>query len=91
MLSGTKKNSKFKVAFAINFASQKWLGGYNIIINLIEAILMNKNSLIEPVLILEKGFKINSSVRRRKIKILKTNVAIRSIPRVFFRRYDTMY
>ncbi len=74
MLSGTKKNLKFKVAFAINFASQKWLGGYNIIVNLIEAILINKNSLIEPVLIFEKRFKINADFKSKKIKILKTNL-----------------
>ena len=34
MLNGIKKKSKINVAFVVNFASQKWLGGYNIIINL---------------------------------------------------------
>ena len=73
MLNGIKKKSKINVAFVVNFASQKWLGGYNIIINLIETILIDKKSLINPILIIDSKSKVKIPKSLKKIKIIQTN------------------
>ena len=54
-----------RVGFVINFTHHKWLGGFNIIMNLIKALYLLKNRKIEPILIVSKNFK------KKKLVILK--------------------
>ena len=57
-----------RVGFVINFGHQKWLGGFNIIINLIKALYLLPNRKIEPILIINKKFKIKKINEVKNIK-----------------------
>jgi len=61
------------VGFIINFDPKKWLGGYNLIINLINSLLIIRNNKIRPILIVHNKFD-TKDVKKLKIKILKTNL-----------------
>lgn len=74
MSNGLKKNSKIKkVAFVINFADQKWLGGLNIIVNLIEALNNLPKLKIKPVLIVNKDMKVKKFEYLKNIQIIKND------------------
>ena len=62
-----------RVAYLINFEHTKWLGGYNLIKNLILIIKKYSNNKIEPVLIVKKNFKRKELVDYKNIEIIKTN------------------
>ena len=49
-----------KVAFVINYNHIKWLGGFQVVLNLIKSISLNKNHKIKPILFL--GYKINDKI-----------------------------
>jgi hypothetical protein len=61
-----------KVGFIINFNSKKWLGGFNLIINLIKSLRILKKKQIEPILIIDENVPLNE-LKRFNIKIIKTN------------------
>lgn len=61
-----------KVGFIINFNSKKWLGGFNLIINLIKSLRILKKKQIEPILIIDENVPLNE-LKRLNIKIIKTN------------------
>jgi len=61
-----------KVGFVINFNSKKWLGGYNLIINLIKSLRTLKKKQIEPILIIDENVPLNE-LKSLNIKIIKTN------------------
>ena len=46
MLNGLKKITMIRVGFLINFTHNKWLGGYNIIVNLIKSINLFEDGLV---------------------------------------------
>ena len=69
-----KKISKVRVGFVINYSHQKWLGGFNIIANLITAINFLPKKNIEPILIVNKSFNKKSLKGFKNIKIKKTNL-----------------
>ena len=73
MSLGLKKNSKTKVAFVINFAHQKWLGGLNIILNLIEAINELPKPKIKPVLIIDKNVDAKRFKKMKNLQVIRTN------------------
>ena len=62
-----------RVAYLINFEHKKWLGGYNLIKNLILIIKKYSNNKIIPVLIVKKNFKSKDLVDYKNIEIIKTN------------------
>ena len=62
-----------RVAYLINFKHTKWLGGYNLIKNLILIIKRYSNNKIVPVLIVKKNFKRKDLVDFKNIEIIKTN------------------
>ena len=62
-----------RVAYLINFEHKKWLGGYNLIKNLILIIKKYSNNKIIPVLIVKKNFKSKDLVDYENIEIIKTN------------------
>ena len=51
-----------RVAFLINFNVTKWLGGFNLILNLINAVNKIKNKKIEIVLIVNKHVNVNQTL-----------------------------
>ena len=61
-----------KVGFIINFNSKKWLGGFNLIINLIKSLRILKKKQIEPILIIDENVPLNE-LKSLNIKIIKTN------------------
>ena len=63
-----------RVGFVINFGHQKWLGGFNIIINLIKALYLLPNRKIEPILIINKKFKIKKINEVKNIKYIKSDL-----------------
>ena len=69
MLNGLKKITMIRVGFVINFTHNKWLGGYNIIINLIKSINLLKNKKIEPVLIVNTKFKKKLLYKNKNSKL----------------------
>ena len=62
-----------KVAFLINFNHLKWLGGTNVIKNLIYCINRFSSKKIEPVLILRDDLTKKDLKEFKNIKIIKTN------------------
>ena len=61
-----------KVGFIINFNSSKWLGGFNLVINLIKSLSLLEDKKIKPVLIIDK--KLPSGILKGlNIEIVKTN------------------
>jgi hypothetical protein len=62
-----------RVAFVINFTHHKWLGGFNIIMNLIKALYLLKNRKIDPILIVSKNFKKKEIGNFKNIKIIKSD------------------
>ena len=53
-----KKISKVRVGFVINYSHQKWLGGFNIIANLITAInFLPKKNIDDAIIDLMNAFK----------------------------------
>jgi len=62
-----------KVGFVINFTHHKWLGGFNIIMNLIKALYLLKNRKIEPILIVSKNFKKKEISNFKNIKVIQSN------------------
>ena len=62
-----------RVAYLINFEHKKWLGGYNLIKNLILVIKKYSDNKIIPVLIVKKNFKNKDLVDYKNIEIIKTN------------------
>ena len=62
-----------RVAYLINFEHTKWLGGYNLIKNLILIIKKYSNNKIVPVLIVKKNFKNKDLIDYKNIEIVKTN------------------
>tara|TARA_Y100000590_G_C15735299_1_gene1018314 strand:+ start:2300 stop:3487 length:1188 start_codon:yes stop_codon:yes gene_type:complete len=73
MSDGLKINRAVKVGFVINFTHDKWLGGYNIILNLIKSLNFLKNKKIEPVLIVNTKFKKKFINQAGKIKFIKSD------------------
>ena len=63
-----------KVGFVINFGHQKWLGGFNIIINLIKTLYLLPEKKIEPILIINKNFKIKKINDVKNIKYIKSDL-----------------
>jgi len=61
-----------KVGFIINFNSNKWLGGFNLVINLIKSLSLLKDKKIEPILIIDKNFP-RKSLKGFNIKTIKTD------------------
>ena len=62
-----------RVGFVINFTHHKWLGGFNIIMNLIKALYLLKDRKIEPILIVSKNFKKKEINNFKNIKVIKSN------------------
>ena len=62
-----------KVAFLINFKVNKWLGGFNLIVNLINSVNKLKNKKIEIVLIVNRSFNIKL-LKNFNISIIKSNL-----------------
>jgi len=62
-----------RVAFVINFTHHKWLGGFNIIMNLIKALYLLKNRKIDPILIVNKNFNKKEIGNFKNIKVIKSN------------------
>ena len=61
-----------KVGFIINFNSNKWLGGFNFVINLIKSLSLLKDKKIKPILIIDR--KLPPGVLEGlNIEIIKTN------------------
>ena len=73
MLNGLKKITMIRVGFVINFTHNKWLGGYNIIINLIKSINLLKNKKIEPVLIVNTKFKKKLLQQLKNVNYIKSD------------------
>ena len=69
-----KKISKVRVGFVINYSHQKWLGGFNIIANLITAINFLPQKKIQPILIVNKNFDKKSLKGFKNIKIIRSNL-----------------
>jgi hypothetical protein len=61
-----------KVGFIINFNSKKWLGGFNLLINLIKSLALLKIKKIEPILIVDSNLPLHE-LKGLDIKIIKTN------------------
>tara|TARA_B100001142_G_C14241937_1_gene619754 strand:+ start:20 stop:1180 length:1161 start_codon:yes stop_codon:yes gene_type:complete len=62
-----------RVAFVINFTHHKWLGGFNIIMNLIKALYLLKNRKIDPILIVSKNFKKKEIQNFKNVKVIKSD------------------
>ena len=62
-----------KVAFLINFKINRWLGGFNLIVNLINSINKLKNKKIKIVLIVNKKFNIKR-LKNLNISIIKSDL-----------------
>ena len=62
-----------KVAFLINFKINRWLGGFNLIVNLINSVNKLKNKKIEIVLIVNRSFKIKR-LKNLNISIIKSDL-----------------
>ena len=62
-----------KVAFLINFKINRWLGGFNLIVNLINSVNKLKNKKIEIVLIVNRKFNIKS-LKNLNISIIKSDL-----------------
>ena len=56
-----------RVAYLINFEHTKWLGGYNLIKDLILIIKRYSNNKIMPVLIVKKNFKKKDLINFKNI------------------------
>ena len=63
-----------KVAFLINYNPRSWLGGTNVIKNLIYCIKRFSNRRIEPVLIVRKSLSRKDSREFKNIKLIKTDI-----------------
>ena len=62
-----------KVAFLVNFKINRWLGGFNLIVNLINSVNKLKNKKIEIVLIVNRSFKIKR-LKNLNISIIKSDL-----------------
>tara|TARA_B100000787_G_C16183671_1_gene293325 strand:- start:472 stop:741 length:270 start_codon:yes stop_codon:yes gene_type:complete len=61
-----------KLAFIINFDKNKWEGGFNVILNLINAILINKKSKKINIFLIVPNKKILTNYRISKsVKIIE--------------------
>ena len=61
-----------RVCFVINFDEKNWLGGANLIINLINS--LSKNKKITPILIVRKKFQLKKfSLQNNNIIIVRSN------------------
>ncbi len=61
-----------KVGFIINFNSNKWLGGFNLVINLIKSLSLLKDKKIKPILIIDR--KLPSGILKGlNVEVVKTN------------------
>ena len=77
-----------KVGFVINFGHQNWLGGFNVITNLIKALYLLPERKIEPVLIINKKFKINKINDLESIKYIKSDLFFnQSLPYRFYNKF----
>lgn len=63
-----------KIAFIINFNPNKWIGGINVIINLINCINSFSKNKIETVLVVNKNLSKNESVIFKGLKVIKTDI-----------------
>ncbi len=63
-----------KVGFVINFGHQNWLGGFNVITNLIKALYLLPDRKVEPILIINKKFKIKKINEVKNIKYIKSDL-----------------
>ena len=68
-----------KIAFLINYNPSSWLGGVNVIKNLIYCITYFSNKKVEPILIVSKSLSIKELGEFKKIKIIKTNLFSQSL------------
>ena len=62
-----------KVAFLINFKINRWLGGFNLIVNLINSINKLKNKKIKIFLFVNKKFNIKR-LKNLNISIIKSDL-----------------
>jgi len=69
-----KKILKMRVGFVINYSHQKWLGGFNIIANLISAIQLLPKRKIKPILIVNKKFKKKWLKDFKNIRFIKSDL-----------------
>lgn len=85
-----KSQKKINLAFLINFNHEKWFGGINIILNLIEAILASKENreLVKIILVVDnkkklKKLKINNRVKiLEDTKIFKFNIILKFVEKI---------
>ena len=63
-----------RVAFLLNFDSKSWLGGTNLIKNLIYCIKRFSNDKIETVLIVRKSLSVKDAKQFTNIKLIKTDI-----------------
>ena len=61
-----------RVGFIINFNHNKWLGGFNLIVNLIKSLSLLKNAKIKPVLIIDKNLPLKI-LKGLNVEIIRTN------------------
>mgnify|MGYP006153601591 CR=1 FL=1 len=69
-----KKLLKMRVGFVINYSHQKWLGGFNIIANLISAIQLLPKENIKPILIVNKKFNKKWLKDFKNIRFIKSDL-----------------
>ena len=69
-----KKILRIKVGFVINYSHEKWLGGFNIIANLITAIQLLPRRKIQPILIVNKKFNKESLKGFKNIIYIKSDL-----------------
>jgi len=63
-----------RVGFVINYSHQKWLGGFNIIANLISAIQLLPKENIKPILIVNKKFNKKWLKDFKNIRFIKSDL-----------------
>ena len=63
-----------RIAFLINYNPSSWLGGTNVIKNLIYCIKIFSKKKIDPVLIVKKSLSKNDTKYFKNIKLIKTNL-----------------
>tara|TARA_Y100000590_G_scaffold432245_1_gene548047 strand:- start:202 stop:1386 length:1185 start_codon:yes stop_codon:yes gene_type:complete len=68
-----------KIAFLINYNPSSWLGGTNLIKNLIYCIKSFSNKKVEPVLIVSKSLPAKELKEFKNIKIIKTDLFSKSL------------
>lgn len=61
-----------RIAFIVNFNIYKWLGGYNVLKNLIHSIEANKIKNVEVILFINKNLK-KKYFKDLNVKIIQTN------------------